>query len=65
MNWEQIEGDWKQFKGKAQQQWGKITNDDMDVFSGKRTDLLGAIQTNYGQDKEQAETAVNDWLPKL
>jgi uncharacterized protein YjbJ (UPF0337 family) len=65
MNWDQIEGDWKQFKGKAQQQWGKLTDDDLDVVNGKRTELLGAIQKRYGQDKDQAETAVNEWLAKI
>ena len=65
MNWDQIEGDWKQFKGKAQQQWGKLTDDDLDVVTGKRTELLGVIQKRYGQDKDQAETAVNEWLAKI
>ena len=36
MNWDRIEGNWKEFKGKAQQQWGKLTNDDLDVVEGKR-----------------------------
>ncbi len=62
MNWDQIEGDWKQFKGKAQQQWGKLTNDDLDVIAGKRTEMLGLLQKRYGHDKEQGEKAINDWL---
>jgi uncharacterized protein YjbJ (UPF0337 family) len=65
MNWDQIEGDWKQFKGKAQQQWGKLTDDDLDVVNGKRTELLGIIQKRYGQDKDQAEIAINEWLAKI
>jgi uncharacterized protein YjbJ (UPF0337 family) len=65
MNWDQIEGDWKQFKGKAQQQWGKLTDDDLDVINGKRVELLGVIQKRYGKDKDQAESDVNDWLAKI
>lgn len=65
MNWDQVEGDWKKFSGKAQQQWGKLTNDDLDVINGKRTELLGVIQKRYGQNKEQAETAIKDWLTKI
>ena len=65
MNWDQIEGDWKQFKGKAQQQWGKLTDDDLDVINGRRTELLGVIQKRYGQNKEQAEAAVTEWLAKF
>jgi uncharacterized protein YjbJ (UPF0337 family) len=62
MNWDQVEGDWKQFKGKAQQQWGKLTNDDLDVIAGKRTEMLGLLQKRYGHDKERGEKAINDWL---
>lgn len=62
MNWDQIEGDWKQFKGKAQQQWGKLTDDDLSVVNGRRTELLGVLQKRYGHDKEQGENAINEWL---
>lgn len=43
-----VEGDWKEFKGKVQQQWGKLTNDDLDVIEGKRTELAGRLQQRYG-----------------
>lgn len=65
MNWDQIEGDWKQFKGKVQQQWGKLTDDDIDVVNGKRTELLGVLQSRYGHDKEKGESEINEWLNKL
>ena len=39
MNWDRVEGNWKEFKGKVQQKWGKLTNDDLDVIEGKRTQL--------------------------
>ena len=41
MNWDRIEGNWKEFKGKVQQRWGDLTNDDLDVIKGKRTELAG------------------------
>ena len=55
MNWDRVEGNWKEFKGKAQQKWGKLTNDDLDVVEGKRTELSGRLQQRYGYAKDQAE----------
>ena len=65
MNWDRVEGDWKQFKGKAQQQWGKLTNDDLDVIEGHRTELLGRIQKRYGIAKDEAEKQVDAWMNTL
>jgi uncharacterized protein YjbJ (UPF0337 family) len=62
MNWDRIEGNWKEFRGKAQQQWGKLTNDDLDVVEGKRTELAGRLQQRYGYAKDQAEKAIDSWL---
>ncbi len=61
MNWDQIKGNWRQFRGKAQQQWGNLTNDDLDVVEGKREELVGRIQTRYGIVREDAERQVKDW----
>ena len=55
MNWDHVEGNWKEFKGKVQQQWGKLTNDDLDVIEGKRTELAGRLQQRYGVAKGDAE----------
>jgi uncharacterized protein YjbJ (UPF0337 family) len=55
MNWDRIEGNWKQFKGKAKEKWGKLTDDDLDVVSGKRDQLAGRIQERYGIAKDDAE----------
>ena len=62
MNWDRIEGNWKQFKGKALAQGGKLTEDDLDVVEGKRTELAGKIQERYGIAKDQAERQIDDWL---
>ena len=62
MNWDRIEGNWKEFKGKVQQQWGKLTNDDLDVIEGKRVELSGRLQQRYGYAKDEAEREIDTWL---
>jgi uncharacterized protein YjbJ (UPF0337 family) len=61
INWDQIEGNWKQLKGRVQVQWGKLTDDDVDVVAGKREQFLGKIQERYGVAKEDAEKMVDKW----
>ncbi len=61
MNWDRIEGNWKQFKGSARQQWGKLTDDQLDVMAGKRDKLAGKIQEAYGITKDEAEKQLSDW----
>jgi uncharacterized protein YjbJ (UPF0337 family) len=61
MNWDVIEGNWKQAKGKVKQQWGRLTDDDLEVVSGKRDQLVGQIQECYGIAKDEAERQVSDW----
>jgi uncharacterized protein YjbJ (UPF0337 family) len=48
MNWDRIEGNWKEFQGKVQQKWAKLTNDDLNLVKGKRTELSGHLQQRYG-----------------
>ncbi|MDT8855438.1 CsbD family protein [Paracoccaceae bacterium Fryx2] len=62
MNWDQIEGKWKQLKGKAQTQWGNITNDDWDRIEGRREEIVGLVQEKYGKAKDEAEREVDDWM---
>jgi len=64
MNWDRIEGNWKQVKGHAQQQWGKLTDDDFDVIAGKREQLAGKLQERYGIAKDAAEKQVSEWASK-
>ena len=64
MNWDQIKGNWKQVAGKAQEQWGKLTNDDLDVVAGRREHLAGKIQERYGIAKDEAEKQLADWERK-
>jgi uncharacterized protein YjbJ (UPF0337 family) len=65
MNWQRIEGNWKQVKGKVQQQWGRLTNDDLDVIEGKRVELAGRLQERYGIQKEEAEQQIDSWLKSI
>lgn len=62
MNSDQIKGNWKEMKGKVQQQWGKLTDDDLDVVEGRRTELVGKIQKKYGKTKEEAEKEVDSFF---
>ena len=64
MNKDEISGNWKQLKGKAKEQWGKLTDDDMTVIEGKRDQLVGKIQERYGYANDQAEKEVSDWERK-
>jgi uncharacterized protein YjbJ (UPF0337 family) len=61
MNWDRIKGNWREWKGKAKQEWGKLTDDDLDVIDGKREELAGKIQNRYGIAKEEAERQLDDW----
>lgn len=65
MNWDQIEGNWKQFTGKAREQWGELTDDEVQQAKGNREQLAGAIQKKYGIAKEEAERQVDDWQRTL
>lgn len=61
MNKDQFEGNWKQFKGSVQKQWGKLTNDQVDQIEGSREKLAGQIQESYGIAKEEAEEQIKRW----
>jgi uncharacterized protein YjbJ (UPF0337 family) len=64
MNWDRIEGNWKQAAGKAKVQWGKLTDDDLDVVAGRREQLAGKIQERYGIAKDEAEKQLSEWEGK-
>ena len=65
MNWDRIEGNWKQLTGKAQAQWGKLTDDDVELIAGRRHELAGKIQQKYGMTREAAEKQVDDWMSAM
>jgi uncharacterized protein YjbJ (UPF0337 family) len=61
MDWNRVEGNWKQFKGKIKEKWGQLTDDDLDQIAGKRDQLEGRIQERYGLAKDQVRRDVDDW----
>jgi uncharacterized protein YjbJ (UPF0337 family) len=65
MNWDQVEGKWKQYKGQLQTKWGKLTDSDFDVIQGNRQQLVGKIQEYYGVTKENAEKQIEDFVNSL
>ena len=65
MNWDQVEGKWKQFTGSARAQWGKLTDDDWQKIAGKKENLVGRIQERYGIAKEEAEKQADAWSSAL
>ena len=62
MNWDQIEGKWKQAKGSVKQKWAKLTDDDLTYMSGKKDELVGKIQERYGISREEAQREADEWV---
>ena len=65
MNWEQIQGQWKQLKGKLKMKWGRLTDDDLEFIAGQKDVLVGKIQERYGLKKEEALHQVEEWNSTL
>ena len=65
MNRDTIQGDWEQLKGHVQKQWGKLTDNDLDIAEGNRKILVGRIQERYGKTKEAAEREFEDFYAKV
>jgi uncharacterized protein YjbJ (UPF0337 family) len=65
MDWNRIEGNWKQVKGKVKENWGKLTDDELDKMNGRRDQLEGAIQKRYGVAKAQAKKDVDTWFHSI
>ena len=61
MNWDQLEGKWKQYSGKVKEKWGKLTDDDLEVVRGRRDQLIGKIQERYGIVRHEAEKQVDEF----
>ena len=64
INKDTVEGNWKQFKGKVKEAWGKLTDDDLDVINGKREQLAGRLQEVYGIKKEDVSKQIDDFEKK-
>ena len=65
MNWDRVQGDWKQFSGKVKEKWGQLTDDDLTQINGNREQLEGKIQARYGTAKDQVKKDVDTWVNNL
>ena len=65
MDWNRVEGNWKQAKGKVKEQWGKLTDDDLTSINEKKDVLIGKLQERYGYAKEDAQARADQWLKSL
>ena len=65
MNWDQLEGKWKQMEGAIRERWGKLTDDDLEVVAGRRDRFIGMVQERYGYVKEEAQKRVDEWVASL
>jgi uncharacterized protein YjbJ (UPF0337 family) len=62
MDWDRVEGNWKQLKGKVKEKWGRLTDDDLDTIAGHRDQLEGKLQERYGIAKDQIRKDVDTWF---
>jgi uncharacterized protein YjbJ (UPF0337 family) len=65
MDWNQIEGNWKEFKGKVKEKWADLTEEDLAKIEGSREELEGKLQARYGEAKESIRKSVDEWLKTL
>ena len=62
MNEDQIKGNWKQFKGKVKEKWGKLTDDDLEIIEGRADQLVGKLQERYGIARQEAEKQYREFI---
>ena len=65
MDWNRIEGNWKQFKGSAKEKWAKLTDDDVELIGGKKDRLMGVLKERYGHARDVAEREIDGWIESL
>jgi len=65
MNWDRIEGNWKQIKGRVRHQWGELTDDDIERIAGNRDELVGRLQERYGKTRDEIDREIDNWSRKL
>lgn len=65
MNWDQIQGNWKQVTGQVREKWGRLTDSDLTVIAGRREQLAGLLQERYGYAKEKAEQELDEFMQAL
>lgn len=64
MNKDIVKGNWKEIKGKLKQQWGKLTDDQITQMNGTYDELEGALQKNYGYQKDEVKRQIDTFIEK-
>lgn len=65
MNWDIVEGNWTQWKGRLKEKWGDLTDDDIQMLDGKKDQLAGKIQERYGIARDQADKEIEEWTERF
>ena len=65
MNWDRVEGNWKQVMGQAREKWGELSNSDLERAAGRRDQLVGMVQETYGIAKDEAQKQADEWAKAL
>lgn len=65
MNWDTVKGDWMRFRGKVREEWGELTDDDLDRLEGKRDQLVGAVSRRYGVARDEADRQIAAFESKM
>jgi uncharacterized protein YjbJ (UPF0337 family) len=65
MNWDRVQGEWKQLTSQVKSKWAKLTDDDLKTISAKKDALVGKIQERYGVLRDEAEKQVDEWIAKI
>lgn len=65
MNWDQVQGNFKQYGARIKQKWAKLTDDDLQLLSGKKDELLGRLQERYGWEKDKAEKELDGFMSEI
>ena len=65
MNWDTVQGNWLQMKGKVKEKWGDLTDDDLQMLDVKKDQLAGKLQERYGMARDEAERQIDQWADGL
>ncbi len=65
MNWDHVQANWEQMKGKIRAKWGKLTDDDLEMIQGKKDVLIGKIRERYAMQKDLAEKQVDELIDQI
>ena len=62
MDWQRIERNWKQYKLRVQDKWGKLTEEDLAAIDGRLDRLEEKIRQRYGFASDHVRKEIDDWM---